>query len=145
MCRPTSFDMRLCEMIIDPDNNLPAPGRMSITGRERMSACPSHPYSSKRCSLTRPPKLERPQPMFYLNANRLKNNGVCWKHATAAHAWLSRGKILTSHVARSAPITFRFTFVLFDRQTTQKRSFIFDLNCLSNQFPPPCVFLFRSN
>lgn len=151
MCWPTGFDMHLCERIIDSDNNVSAPGRMSIVAKKECWRVRCIFYVSERRSPF-PSRLELkwPQRMFHLKASRLKNNGVCWKHATALHTWRPRGKILTSHVAQSALITFQLSTFFFVRQldgraaflnrqiknTMPRSSFIY-LNCLSNKFYSP--------
>lgn len=77
MCWPTSFDMHLCERIIDLENNLSALGRMSIMAKEECWRVRRILNSSQRCSLTLsafPPKAETTSANILFQSNQLENN-----------------------------------------------------------------------
>lgn len=78
------------------------------------------------------PKAETTSVNILFKSTQLENNVVCWENAAAPHAWLSQGKILTSHVAWSALITFHWTFLL----DSLMRELI--LICLNRQIKPKC-------
>lgn len=157
MCWPTCFDKHLCERIIDSDNNLSAPGRMSIMAKKECWRVRCILYSSERCSLTLFPTLPPPE------AGTTSVN-VLFKSKPTEKQWgLLKARHGTARVrdclgAKSWPVMwlgvhwftfhlniFFFFFAWLNRQIKNKmfRSSFIYLNRPFNKFYSPCVFLFR--